>query len=1078
LCNFLVCNGFIIIEIKLEVALKKQSFLLLFIILCLFAPSLLFGNNVAIFPIGADQRTEWTLAKDADRVIDKDLSKVRSAKLISYRDLVSTANRKALSACRADLNCQRDISTKIGRRDIDFFIFTRLRFVDGRRVVVQSHLFDRRYNRLETANLDLDYNVYADEVAEKLIEAWDRIISRHAAKPSSRDRFDDDFDSRDSRRDDRGREDSYGRPAVRTAEGIIVEGFKWYASGDLKKAKIEFEKAASRDVVAKKLFNAVDEIEKYIARANAFIKEKRYEEAIPIIARAESLDESIKDLGLKYRAYSQDTVERITYLEPTPNELQIVEKIHKKYSAQTEKARRIRVAGIAEADKWINQRIREREEKLKQFDIDSNNAAEQEKKEFAELRESIKTLRYEWDKEDSEIEQKTVALENKLTLLEQREKGVVKVSTEKEETARRNELAAVDKKYGELLKKLRAEKEAFYEKHKVELEKGATDVEEKVVALQKQKAANEQKIVEIDKKINAATIKFEEAERKYSGSTEGVRLKHEDEDRKFAVEAEKEYQVKFDELNKKLREYDEREAERREALKVFDKAIEEFLMKNVEIMSAFQDEVEKERNELDKKYKEKKESANSDAEKKYEEELKKLNEEKEGVETKIAESETPALKKQLAQINKKIAAHESNKESFIQDAVMQVEMEHEMKSSELDMKLANRNNTLQKENNAFRDKKLAEKKKAEAEFQNFLNRKDDFKKSIDRQVELAQKDRDRTIENRKRERDKLAGTWDKDKEARRIAFEKSIQADRNQKEKLIKANEKIDEDVVKVNDQWANRSQDIRVRHHNESEKFEAGWKARFEKTEEEFKTTKEAVDTKYSDKQLAAREAQKNQKAEWETEIQSLNEEKERRKTERQAVLDKKRIAWEQKQTEYKRAEAQRKQEKADFIEESKRMNEEDRREVAQKKRDIEKRFEDATKDIYDAEIEEVRRRFPDDHKITRTREVVGVKTSENIQFVKSDALSKNGLLKLQDRDIIAAKRAFAEAIFVDKNNRIALDGMKSIELTAKSMYWEAYGLRESDKAKAKEIFTVLIKTLMPSSEYFVRAKAALDEL
>jgi hypothetical protein len=1063
--------------------LKKHSFLLIFALIFLLLPVSLFGNNVAIFPIGADTRSEWTLAKDIDRHIDRNLTRIRNAWALSFRELLSTANRKALSGCRSDLKCQRDISTKIGRGDIDFFFFTRMRFVDGRSLMVQSYLFDRRYSRLETINLELDYRSFADEVADRLVEEWDRVLSKHATRsaPPPRDRYSDDFDKRDTRRRDDPpprRDDSYGRSARRSTESIIAEGFNAYASGDIKKAKAAFGKAASADVVAKKLYNAVDEIEKYVSLANNSIKLKKYDEAIPIIARAESLDESIKDLGLKYRVYSQDTVERITYLEPTPKEMQAVEEIHKKYGEKTAKARKERVAAIAKVDQWINQRIREREEKIKQFDKDSKDAAEQEKKEFAELKNSIKELRYKWDQEDSELEQKIVAVESKLTLLEQRERGVVKVSTEKEEKARKMELAAVNKKFKELLANLKKEKDAFYQKQKVELEKGSKDVENKVVALQKQKMANEKKIVEIDKKTQAANIEFEKSERKFTGTTEEVRLKQEDEDRKFAVEAEKEYQKKFDELNKKLRDYDEKEAERREALKVYDKEIEEFLMKNVEIMSAFQEEVEKERTELDKKYKEKKEKAKNDAEKEYNEQLAKLNEEKSGIESKIAEEETPALKKQLAQVEKKIAAHESGKDEFIQEKVMQIDMELEMKSAELDMKLVGRNNELQKENEAFRKKKLDEKKKADADFQNFMKRKNDFKKSIDRQIELAQKERDRTLENRRKERDKLAGTWDKDREKRKAAFEKTIQTDINQKEKLVKANEKIDDDIVKINDKWAEKSQDIKVRHHGEAEKFEADWKERHSKTEEEFKASLEAVKDKYASKQLAAKEAQKQQKKEWEEEIQSMNEEKQRRKEERQGILDKKRMEWEEKQVERKQREEQRKIDKADFIEESKRLSTEDRTEAGRKKREIEQRFEDATKDIYQAEINEVQRRFPDEYRFTRTREVVGITTSDRIQNLKSDALAKSGLQKLQNRDILSAKRAFAEAIFIDRNNQIALDGMKSIELTAKSMYWEAFGMRESNKAKAREIFTLLVKTLMPSSEFFVKSKAALDQL
>jgi hypothetical protein len=69
-----------------------------------------------------------------------------------------------------------------------------------------------------------------------------------------------------------------------------------------------------------------------------------------------------------------------------PKDIQIVDVIHKKYSKlTTENAEKTKSAKLAEIDKWLNAQILEREAKLKQFDTDSKNAAELEKKEYGEL---------------------------------------------------------------------------------------------------------------------------------------------------------------------------------------------------------------------------------------------------------------------------------------------------------------------------------------------------------------------------------------------------------------------------------------------------------------------------------------------------------------------------------------------------------------------------------------------------------------------------------------------------------------------------------------------------------------------
>jgi len=302
--------------------------------------------------------------------------------------------------------------------------------------------------------------------------------------------------------------------------------------------------------------------------------------------------------------------------------------------------------------------------------------------------------------------------------------------------------------------------------------------------------------------------------------------------------------------------------------------------------------------------------------------------------------------------------------------------------------------------------------------------------------------------------------------------------DIKKKERLVKSNETIDKKVSDINNKWANRNQDIKIKHQELSEKYETTWREKDEKLKADHKTAKEDVETKYAQMALDKKNAQKGMKIKWEEEIQSLNEEKERRKIERQGILKSEKGQWSEKQVQWKEDSKQRKLDKIQFIKDMKRMNKEDRKEASQKKKAVERKFEDSTKSIYDKELEDIKRRFKDDFRVTKKREVVGVTISEDISSLKATALAKNGLRKLQRKDILAARRSFAEALFIDRNNQIAIDGMKSIASTAKSMYWEAYGMKETNKEKAKKIFVLITKTLMPSNEIFIKAKVALEEL
>ncbi|HSW61062.1 MAG TPA: hypothetical protein VLJ60_09695, partial [bacterium] len=271
---------------------------------------------------------------------------------------------------------------------------------------------------------------------------------------------------------------------------------------------------------------------------------------------------------------------------------------------------------------------------------------------------------------------------------------------------------------------------------------------------------------------------------------------------------------------------------------------------------------------------------------------------------------------------------------------------------------------------------------------------------------------------------------------------------------------------------------DLRVKQQTAFEKFDVQWKEKYEKTENEYKEKKEGVDVKYAQKQVTEKEAQKQQKVKWEEEIQSLNEEKKRRKDERSKILDDEKNNWDVKKKQWVEEEKQRKIDKEQFVKDMKKMNEDDRKEASLKRKDADTKYEESTKDIYQKEIDEISDKFKEEYKITKTREVTGVKAQSDIASLKAEALAKNGLVKLDEKDLLGARRAFAEALFLDKNNQIALDGMKSINISAKSMYWEAYGMRETNKDKAREIFTLLTKTLMPANEYFVKSRIALEDI
>ena len=1048
-----------------------KSFKIVLSLMVMFMTLAAFAEEVAVFPLTAEKESDARAAKDIDESIEAVFGDFKGVDAVGAADILSKKAVREASKCAGDLNCQKKLAEK-SKKKADFYIFTKMKIVKKTgKTIVDTYLFDSSFGGLEKKNIKFDGGDSSEDIADGLVEAWNKMIKPHLGAEEPEEEPEEEAPK------------PVAKKSSKNVTAAIVAALEAYAEGDLKAAEKNLADVASDDVTAKELMNNIKDISKFMDRGNAAVKTANYDEAIQLIAKAEKLDEKVRELGAnsKYRVYKKDTVERVIYADPSAKDEKAIKTIHSKFDKQREKLRKEKLAATSEADKWLNDRIIEREAKLKKFDEDNAAAKKQRDAEYAELAKKIKEMKYQWEKDDTELEQKIVELENKLTLYEQREKGVTKGSNAlslQHEKDMKKELDATDKKYGDILKKMKDDKEAIYKKQNDELEAGNKKTEAAVAALEAKKKANEEKIAEIDKKLTSEQEKFDENEKKQMSGNEEVKMKNEDEDRKYKVEVEKEYQAKFDELNKKLQDFDAQESAKQEDMKKYDAATEEYMFKNAETMSKFQEDVEKERAAVETECNTKRTAAQADAEKSFASELEGMNKEKADIEAKIAEGETPALKKQLAAVEKKISKHEGGKDAFIAKQLAKVEQECENKSMAIDMKLAKKSDELNKDNTKFQKAQEAEKKKAQQEFKEFQKRKAAFKKNIDNQIAAAQKERDRKLETREKERGKLSDSWNSDAAKRQKELENKQRADKAQKDRLIKENEKLDDQIAVTNAKWADRSEDLKVKFQESNQKYEKTWNEKYEKTENEYKQKKEEIENKYAAKQVADKDAQKAQKESWEEEVLRLNTEKDKRKEERTAILKEEQEKWAEKEAKWKEETQQRNEEKAEFQKGLKKLSADDKKEAAAKKKEAERKYEEAVKGIDEKEMEQIRVRFKEEYKVTRSREVVDVNTSEKLATLKADAFAKSGNKKLQDRDLLAARSAFAEALRIDRNNKNGLDGMKSIDTMAKSMYWEAYGMRESNKAKAKQIFELLTKTLMPSNEFFIKSITALEEL
>jgi len=1080
--------------------------------------NLLAAPKIVVLPIGANSEAKEEAAGDVEKKAEAGLSAIKGLD----SEMLSKKERRDVRDCEGEVTCMHKAVKENGA---DYFIIPIVAKYNEEddEVILEVSVYDTKKVLRDGERVGPGSPKKTANLLVKLIDGWVSKMAKKGASAKSREEVpaEEEKPNKSKKKYKSDTEelnaivDSVETDDELSSRDLLEKGYRSYRDGDLETAQKNFERAGKRDVTAKKIAGAVKEIAQKKKEADAYAEQKRYDDAMRVIDELQKRDLGIRTLGNKDGFFANEKRARILYEDPSQSDMKKVDAIHQKFVKKIEEARQGKVKKISEVEKALNEKIVAREAKIKQI-VDAEKEQEQKEKAYeADLKKRIGEMKYKWEKEDGELEQQIVAIESKVTMLEQKEKGVIKVSTEKRDKEKAGEQAAVEKRYQEDRKKLDAEREAFFNKQKEEAGKGGDKVEKDVAALAKQKKEKEDKIIEIDKKIQAAQEEFDKAGKVKDGANESVKMKNEDEDRKYLVEVEKEYQKKFDELNQRLSEFDSKESIKKEDLTKFDKEIEDYMSKNAETMGKFQEVLEKERADLEKAYNEKKASAQTDFEAKHKAKLDELTAKKTELDAKLAawdadtdkmkqekegellaankaddvkkesakidkdrKSEKAKIEKEQKKVAADLSAHEKGKEEALANAVMAIDMDFEAKFTDVDTRQAKENDRLNKLNNDFRKKKLDDKKRYEENFQKFLKDKDAYKKNIEKMIESAQKERDAKIAKRKEDREKLSQSWTGDREKDKQALDRRLEPDRKMKERLAKEIEEIILKTEQINAKWAKEQEDLRVKQQEAADKFSASWKERSEALEKGYTEKKEGVIKKYEKIETDEKNANKDMKVKLEQDIDTLLKEKNRRKESRQVVLNDEKTKWDEMKKQWAADKERRKKDLEKFKADSDAELKGEKTQVLEKKREIEKRYEEEIKKINEEETAQIQAQFRDVSKEVSKLELAFSKITGDIEALKADILAKQGLQYLQKEDLISARRAFANAIYLDRESKTAADGLKAIETTAKSMYWKAYGMRDTNKKEAQKVFEALVKTLMPSSEYFIKAKTALEEI
>jgi hypothetical protein len=205
---------------------------------------------------------------------------------------------------------------------------------------------------------------------------------------------------------------------------------------------------------------------------------------------------------------------------------------------------------------------------------------------------------------------------------------------------------------------------------------------------------------------------------------------------------------------------------------------------------------------------------------------------------------------------------------------------------------------------------------------------------------------------------------------------------------------------------------------------------------------------------------------------------EKEKRKANRQTALDKEKQKWEKAQAAYKAQDEKLAASIEDLTAKKPDSAAKDKETAKAKKEEVNKKYQASLDKVNAAELQQVKQRFKNEYKEEGVREVQITKVTKKIESTAAEAYSKSGLDKLNKDKIGEARKDFVEALFLDSDSKPAKEGMKAISTKAQTMYWEAFGMRDSNKSKAVRILENLIKNLLPTDEFYLKSMMLLEEL
>jgi len=1041
--------------------LKKS---LLFVFVLLISLSVFAADpKMAVVPAAGDgDATE--MAKNLSKEFKILYKTVKGAKLSD----IDSATAGKFKKCGTKLKCAREESKKYKKSQYVLFPVVNTT-EEGFNAIL--YIFDKngKIAKKQDVNVssDTDAEDFASEVAAKLMEAIEKLS--------------EGSEDEEGEEEAAPQKEEAPKMTEREKKEVIRSAFKAYKAGKGKDASSLFRKAENLS-----LAETVDEIVQALDDAKSMTKNGDASRAVETINKIERKDLELREKGNKEFEFVKETNKKRRYNEPGKDEYDKARRIFKSVKKDMKTISVWRDGEMKKLEDSMNGKLDEQKKLNEQFEQDEKKQAKAEKKQEREHQKKLETLRENVENMDAIYRDRLAKTDKEIEKLNRQledERPAEEIYKKEIEA----EIEAIEDKYKKGNKDLKKQLIQTKKQSKADIEAAEKEYADKIQALEKNNSDLEKKIKKLSGEVERLDSDFEAEEQKESEKFDKSVASAEAQDSKDLEAAEKKADEETENLNKQLEDYDKKLSSYTDKLDKIDSEVSEYNDKQEEKLSKNQEKFDKKREDAERKFESERSAAEEKAEQAYSKGQAERAKKVETLETQMFEIQDKVekyekdpkwqkLKKDQAAASKDLAQFEDGHDKFIEKETASIAKNYKAEQAKIDAEQKKGEADIKKDTAAFKAKKDAEKKALNAEMKKAEQEKAAFEKDIKKKqatINANKNNKIKEIEGRaaKREAERNAKA-----KQRKAQYDKNAAEKKKQLAALEKQFEAANANADKTRDNLAQQLENKKAAAEKKVNDLEMAIEQKKDANENAIEKEKQAVYAKYEKKAETDKKAINAKIAQLENNSKKMIAGKEKEEAKVRAELEAAEKKTDTMKDDWEKAAAKRKAAHEANLKAAEKREAAAKVKYEQSKNSIEKQYKAKVDDLIKSKS--ISFAGGSEFKEERDRTFEYSAYTKQLNAVKADALSAQGMEQLKDENIAEARKYFFDALYADANSKSAQNGLKEIEKTAGAMFDRAYSdLQAGDVSAAKKVLIKLRKELSPRSSYYLRVLALIED-